>query len=49
MKPSAAGKGSDPRPVKLSEYVKNFDQIKWSKDKREPTKTKKGKQIYVYR
>lgn len=48
MKPSAAGKGDDPRPVKVSEYVKNFDKIKWSKDPRKPTKNVKGKQIYVY-
>lgn len=48
MKPSAAGKGSDPRPVKVSKYVKNFDAIKWSKDKKQPTKIHKGKQIYVY-
>jgi hypothetical protein len=48
MKPSAAGKGDDLRPVKISQYVENFDKIKWSKDKRKPTKIKKGKQIYVY-
>lgn len=48
MKPSAAGKGSDPRPVKVSKYVKNFDSIKWSKDKRKPTKTVKGKLVFVY-
>ena len=48
MKPSAAGKGDDPRPVKVSKYVKNFDSIKWSKDKKQPTKVHKGKQIYVY-
>lgn len=48
MTPSAAGKGDDLRPVKVSEYVKNFDKIKWSKDKKQPTKVYKGKQIYVY-
>ena len=48
MTPSAAGKGDDPRPVKVSEYVKNFDKIKWSKGIKKPTKVHKGKQIYVY-
>ena len=48
MTSSAAGKGDDPRPVKVSKYVKNFDQIRWSKIKKQPTKIHKGKQIYVY-
>jgi len=48
MTPSAAGKGDDARPVKISKYVKNFDRIKWSKTPRKPTKTVKGKLVYVY-
>jgi hypothetical protein len=48
MKPSAAGKGSDPRPVKVSRYVANFDKIKWSVNPRKPTKSVKGKLVFVY-
>jgi len=48
MTPSAAGKGDDPRPVKISKYVKNFDRIKWSKNTRKPTKNVKGKLVFVY-
>ena len=43
-----AGKGDKIRPHKKSVYVKNFDSIKWPKDKKQPTKVHKGKQIYVY-
>lgn len=43
-----AGKGSKPRSVVKSKYNKNFDAIKWSKNKKQPTKIHKGKQIYVY-
>ena len=43
-----AGKGSKQRPTKISEFVKNFDKITWSKKPVQPTKIKKGKQIYVY-
>lgn len=45
---STNGKGDKVRPHKKSVYVKNFDNIKWSKDKKQPTKIHKGKQIYVY-
>jgi hypothetical protein len=49
MTPSAAGKGDDYRPVKVSEYVKNYEQIDWNKvNKKEPDRIKKGKKIYVY-
>ena len=48
MKPSAAGKGDNYRKVKISKYVKNFDQIKWSKPPRKPTKNVKGKLVFVY-
>jgi hypothetical protein len=48
MTPSAAGKGDDPRPVKVSKYVANYDKIKWSKNPRKPTKNVKGKLVYVY-
>ena len=48
MTPSAAGKGDNPRPVKIPKYIKNFDQIKWSKNPRKPTKNVKGKLVYVY-
>jgi hypothetical protein len=48
MKPSAAGKGSDFRPVKKSKYNENFDKIKWPVNPRKPTKTVKGKLVFVY-
>ncbi len=48
MSLSPAGKGDRPRPVKKSKYIKNYDQIKWSKTPRKPTKTVKGKLVYVY-
>ncbi len=32
-KDTGAGKGDKPRPVKHSEYRKNYDQIDWSKHK----------------
>jgi hypothetical protein len=48
MTPSAAGKGDDPRPVKVSKYVANYDKIKWSKTPRKPTKNVKGKLVFVY-
>jgi hypothetical protein len=43
-----SGKGSKQRPTKISEFIKNFDKITWSKKSVKPTKIKKGKQIYVY-
>ena len=48
MTPSAAGKGDDYRPVKISKYVENFDRIKWNINNKEPDRIKKGKRIYVY-
>ncbi len=48
MKPSAAGKGSDPRPVKISKYVENFDNIRWTAKNKQPSRVVKGKQVYVY-
>ena len=44
-----AGKGDKPRPVKKSVYNKNFDNIKWSKTTRKPTKNVKGKLVFVYK
>ena len=44
-----AGKGDKPRPTNVSKYVKNFDNIKWSKTPRKPTKTAKGKLVFVYK
>lgn len=44
----SAGKGDKPRPVKKSKYNENFDKIKWSKNPRKPTKTVKGKLVFVY-
>lgn len=43
-----AGKGDKPRPTNRSKYNKNYDQIKWSKDPRKPTKNVKGKLVFVY-
>lgn len=45
----SAGKGDKVRPHKKSVYDKNFDKIKWSKDKRKPTKNVKGKLVFVYK
>ncbi len=45
---STNGKGDKVRPHKKTIYNKNFDQIKWSKNKKQPTKVHKGRQIYVY-
>lgn len=35
------GKGSKPRPVKKSEYNKNYDAINWGKKKKSDDKDKK--------
>lgn len=35
-----AGKGDKPRPVKKSEYNKNYDAINWGKKKSPDTKDK---------
>jgi len=48
MTPSAAGKGDDYRPVKISKYVENYDRIKWSKVPRKPAKQIKNKLVFVY-
>jgi hypothetical protein len=48
MTPSAAGKGDDYRPVKVSKYVENYDKIKWSKTNKRPTKQVKNKLVFVY-
>lgn len=48
MTPSAAGKGDDYRPVKVSKYVENYEQIDWKKAEKVPDRIKKGKKIYVY-
>ena len=45
---STNGKGDKVRPHKKTIYIKNFDQIKWSKNPRKPTKNVKGKLVYVY-
>ena len=38
-----AGKGSKPRPIKLEEYEKNYDQIDWSNKPKVTTDKKKDK------